>query len=230
MRMPSIILALLVSGCASGGRPPAAVDVATTLDPASFQVASLEQGSVYRIGPSDKLAVRVLQVPELSFDEIFVDAGGFLQMPLVGPIRASGLTANELAAELAAKLGSSFMWNPQVMVTVVEAAAQKVTVDGAVTRPGVYEMQGRTTLLQAVAMAEGATRTAALDSVAVFRRLGDDSAVAVFDLEAIRSGQAIDPVILGDDVVVVDTSRLSARLQDAIQAAPALATFFFYLR
>jgi polysaccharide export outer membrane protein len=230
MRLPFIAFALILTGCASGARQPAESTVATTVDPASFRLASTEQATAYRIGPSDKLAIRVLQVPDLSFDEIFVDAAGYLQMPLVGALKASGLTPEALADAIAAKLAANYMRDPQVMVSVSEAAGQKVTIDGAVTKPGVYEMQGRTTLLQAVAMAEGATRVADLRSVAVFRHSGAQPTVAVFDMQAIRGGQAVDPVLLGDDVVVVDTSRLSARTQDLLQALPALSSFFFYTR
>jgi hypothetical protein len=97
-----------------------------------------------------------------------------------------------------------------------------------VTKPGVYKMQGDVSLLQAIAMAEGPTRIADLKSVAVFRTVRDRSMVAVFDLRAIRSGQAADPSVLGDDVIVVDTSQMSARMQDLLQALPALASFFYY--
>lgn len=228
MRVVLIALAFLISGCASGARQPAAAGVAANIDPSSFRAATAEQGSAYRIGPSDKLALRVLQVPDLSFDEIFVDAAGYLQLPLVGSVKASGRTTTELSNEIALKLGETYMRDPQVMITVSEAAAQKITVDGAVTKPGTYEMRGRTTLLQAVAMAEGTTRIADLRSIAVFRSSGDQPSVAVFDLQAIRSGQAVDPVVLGDDVIVVDTSRMSARMQDLLQALPAVASFFYY--
>ena len=112
-------------------------------------------------------------------------------------------------------------------MTVSEAASQKITVDGAVTKPGVYKMNGRTTLMQAVAMAEGPTRVADLESVAVFRTSGGRRMVAVFDLRAIRGGHAQDPVLFGDDVVVVDTSRLNANIRDALQALPGLAVFAY---
>ena len=77
-------------------------------------------------------------------------------------------------------------------------------------------------------MAKGATRVADLESVAVFRTVEGRRMVAVFDLAAIRGGLAADPVLQGDDVVVVDTSRLSAVLRDVLAAAPAFASFFYY--
>lgn len=228
MRSRLIILAAVcLSACASSGRQHAAPGVAATVDPATLQggrgVATT--GEAYQIGPADKLAVRVFQVDDLSFDEIFVDASGYLQLPLLGAVRAAGLTPAELSRDIETRLGERYLRNPQVVVTVSAAASQKVTVDGAVTRPGVYEMRGRTTLMQAVAMAEGPTNIANLDSVAVFRTLEGRRMVAVFDLGRIRGGQDPDPVLMGDDVVVVDTSRLSANIREVLQALPGLAVF-----
>jgi polysaccharide export outer membrane protein len=113
-------------------------------------------------------------------------------------------------------------------VTVTEAASQKITVDGAVTKPGVYEMRGSTTLLQAVAMAEGPTRVADLTKVAVFRTIDGRRAVALFDLEAIRQGRADDPQVLGDDIVVVDTSRVNSVMREVLAALPGLAVFGYF--
>jgi polysaccharide export outer membrane protein len=129
--------------------------------------------------------------------------------------------------ELERRLGERYLRNPRVSVSVSEAASQKITVDGAVMKPGVYVMRGRTTLLQAVAMAEGGTRIADLRKVAIFRSTGARPMVAVFDLAAIRRGEAADPIVLGDDVVVVDTSRLSARYRDIIEILPGLGIFAY---
>ena len=115
-------------------------------------------------------------------------------------------------------------------VRVAEAGSQKITVDGAVTEPGVYETKGQTTLLQAVAMAKGATKVADLESVAVFRNVEGRRMVAVFNMTAIRDGYALDPVLQGDDVVIVDTSRLSVAMQTVIASLPALASFAYVFR
>jgi len=108
---------------------------------------------------------------------------------------------------------------------VTEAASQKITVDGAVTNPGVYEMRGSTSLLQAVAMAQGPSSSADLSKVAVFRTVDGQRSVALFDLGAIRQGRSPDPEVLGDDVIVVDASRLNSALKEILGALPALAIF-----
>ena len=221
--------ALTLAGCAARG--PAAFESAGTIDPQQFMVASANADvSGYRIGASDKLSLTVFQVEDLSFEEIFVDASGKLQLPLLGSVQAAGLTPAELSADLERRLGERYLRNPRVSVSVSEAASQKITVDGAVMKPGVYVMRGRTTLLQAVAMAEGGTRIADMKRVAIFRSTDGGPMVAVFDLAEIRRGRAVDPAVLGDDVVVVDTSRLTARYRDFIELLPGLGTFAYALR
>ncbi len=226
MRMISaaVVACLTLTACASDGDQRAgSTDFMPTPEAPG---ATVDQ--TYRIGPSDLLRLTVFQVESLSFDEIRVDAGGELHLPVIGAITAQGLTATELAQDIERRLGERYLRNPSVSVTVMEAASQKITVDGAVTKAGVYTMRGRTTLMQAIAMAEGPTRTANLRSVAVFRVEGDQRSVAVFDLGAIRAGGAADPVLLGDDVIVVDTSRLNAAMRDIIAALPAFGVFGYY--
>lgn len=217
----------LMAACSSGGgRDANLVTAARTVDPGQLMSSTgAEAAGDYRIGGTDLLSIRVLGVEELSFDEIRVDAAGNIQIPLIGVVQAAGYTPGELSTDLARRLSERYLRNPQVTVTVKEAASQKVTIDGAVTQPGVYEMRGRTTLLQAVAMARGPLREANVEQVAIFREVNGQRMVAVFDLRAIREGRAEDPAILGDDVIVVDVSRLSAFAQDAIRALPALSVF-----
>lgn len=182
----------------------------------------------YRIGVGDKLEIRVFQVEALSFEEMVVDASGNIQLPLIGAVRGAGRTAGEMSSDISQRLSERYLRDPQVTVIVKEAASQKITVDGAVTKPGVYEMRGSTTLLQAVAMAEGPSRVADMSKVAVFRTIDGRRSVALFDLSAIRQGRAEDPQVLGDDVIVVDTSRLNSTLREIVSALPAFAAFAYF--
>lgn len=219
-----ILTACLLSAC---GGPRMDMAVMTAAQPVDLQITNISSAPQpeYTIGVGDKLSVRVFQVPDLSFDQLVVDTSGDIQMPLIGAVRATGQTAGQLSTQIAERLSAQYLRNPQVTVTVTEAASQKITVDGAVTKPGVYEMRGSTSLLQAVAMAEGPTAVADLTQVAVFRTISGQRSVALFDLQAIRQGRAEDPAVLGDDVIVVDTSRTSAAMRGIISAIPALAIF-----
>lgn len=224
-RSISLVLAsIALASCGGTSRTADSMTAAVS----SSAIGAAPAGEVaadYRIGPLDELSVTVFQIEDLSSEKLIVGATGLIEMPLIGTVQAAGRTPNELAQDIQGLLGANYLQNPRVTVTVTEAASQKVTVDGAVTEPGVFQMKGRTTLLQAVAMAKGATRVADLSSVAVFRQEGGQRLVAVFDLAAIRDGQAQDPVLQGDDVVVVDTSQTSVVMREVIAALPGLAIF-----
>ena len=218
------LTAVILSACGGGPRMDTSnMTAARPIDAAIF--SPIGQAQEYRIGAGDKLNVRVFQVADLSFEELVVDTSGEIQMPLIGVIRAAERTPSQLSSDISARLSAQYLRNPQVTVTVVEAASQKITVDGAVTKPGVYEMRGTTSLLQAVAMAEGPTRVADLSKVAVFRTIDGQRSVALFDLAAIRQGRGDDPAVYGDDIIVVDTSRLSVVMREVITALPGLAIF-----
>lgn len=238
MTMIAVALAagLALAACAQGQvrRDPALVSAAQLVDVDALQSPSGGFGNGdYRIGATDTLSVIVFQVPDLTFtgpNALRVDAAGNIAMPLIGVVPAAGLTSQELSASIASRLGQRYLRNPHVTVAIDEAASQKVTVDGSVNKPGVYLMRGRTTLLQAVAMAEGPTQIADTRSVAVFRAAPEGRMVALFDLGAIRAGQADDPVLQGDDVVVVDVSRLNAAFRDIVAILPGLGAFVYYIR
>lgn len=216
--LATLIAILGLNGCATSAplaaTPPTPVRSAVS--------APIED---YRIGPLDKLAITVFQVEELTIKEAQVDAAGRLSLPLIGIVDAAGKTTGELSKEITAKLAAGYLQSPQVSVMVSEAASQKVTVDGAVTEPGVFELRGRTTLIQAVAMAKGPARNANLKRVAVFRDINGQRTAAVFDLQAIRSGAAVDPEIQGNDVIVVDSSALKSAWREVVGALPAFGIF-----
>lgn len=225
-RTSLLVLSLSAGLLAACGGPRMDINAMTSAHAVEFgSLAETALQEQYRIGPGDELNVRVFQVADLSFDKIKVDTSGDLQMPLIGAVRAAGLTPEELSADIAGRLSSQYLRNPQVTVTINEAASQKITVDGAVTKPGVYTMRGSTSLLQAVAMAEGPSRIADLSKVAVFRTINGQRSVALFDLQAIRQGRMDDPRVLGEDIIVVDTSQTSVIMREIVGALPALSVF-----
>jgi polysaccharide export outer membrane protein len=160
----------------------------------------------YHIGPSDLLEISVFQVPELS-RTVRVNARGALSLPLIGQIQAGGLTGQQLEALIAQKLQETYLQNPQVSVFIKEFVSQRVTVSGSVNRAGVFPISGRTTLMQAIAMAGGLEKFADENDIKVFRE-GQNGVREVlnYDLEPIRKGEAEDPPLHTSDVVVVARS------------------------
>jgi len=182
----------------------------------------------YRIGPQDRLDVVVFQVTDLS-KTVRVDSGGTILLPLIGEMTASGRTTKQLSDDLAAELGKKYMNDPLVTVTVTESASQRVTVDGAVIQPGIYPISGETTLMQAVTLAHGPAELADLHQVAIFRTTGAQRTSAMFDLAAIRAGEAADPRVLANDIVVVETAGGRKFLRGLRQMAlPFLQLLLFF--
>lgn len=219
-------LALAVASATACASPSVAPGSAQSVFAPTTGLPQQAVSEDYRIGPLDKLNITVFQVKDLTLEKIQVDGSGRIFLPLIGSIVATGKTTQELSAEIAGRLRGQYLQSPQVAVWVAEAISQKVTVDGSVVEPGVYAMSGPTTLLQAVAMAKGPDpKYANLSRVAVFRTINGQRNAAVFDLKAIRAGRAPDPVILGNDVVVVEGSTAKGVFRELLAALPGLAIF-----
>jgi polysaccharide export outer membrane protein len=211
--------ALSLAGCASGrgGTVPYEPQGFVAPDVQAEPVATAAQP----IGALDTLNISVFQVESLT-GEFKVDANGKIDYPLLGAVQAQGRTTEELRQNLATGLSQKYLQSPNVQVAIKERAEQKVTVDGAVQQPGVYVVKGPTTLIQAVAMARGTTQDANPSRVYVFRTIRGERLAGAFDLKMIRRGQASDPVVYGNDIVVVDGSKSRQMFRDLIQAIPVL--------
>jgi polysaccharide export outer membrane protein len=161
----------------------------------------------YRIGPSDLLEISVFQVPDLS-RTVRVNTNGGISLPLIGQVQAGGLTGQQLESLVAQKLQENYLQNPQVSVFIKEFVSQRVTVGGSVNKSGVFPISGKTTLMQAIAMAGGLEKFADESDIRIFRSLADGSRqVLAYDLEPIRTGEAADPPVLTSDVIVVGKSE-----------------------
>jgi len=180
-------------------------------------------GNSYRIGPFDVLDISVFQVPELTKSVQVADTGT-INLPLVGEVRVAGKTPNEVERALTAKLGAEYLQNPQVTVFVKEYNSQSVTVSGAVKKPGVYSLKGKTSLLQAVAMA-GDFDEGSDSSVLVLRQTDGKRMAARFDVSAIQRGQAEDPTLQGGDQIVAGTSAIKKGFNTILRALPLVGSF-----
>jgi polysaccharide biosynthesis/export protein len=170
----------------------------------------------YRIGPEDLLEIQVFGVDQLS-RTVRVNSRGFISLPLIGPIEVAGMTAQEAEASIAAKLGANYLQDPQVSLFIKEFTSQRITIEGAVNKPGIYPLRGQTTLLQSLALAGGQASLSDMSEVMLFRTdvNGKRSAVA-YDVERIRSGELDDPAVVNEDLIVIKRSRGRTFLKDSI--------------
>jgi polysaccharide export outer membrane protein len=182
-------------------------------------------GNDYMIGIQDTLDIDVFQVPDLS-RAVTVDSSGMITYPLLGQLQASGMTPNQLATVISTELNKRYVKNPLVTVSVKDAGSQKVTVDGSVTQPGVYQIGPQTTLVQAVALAKGPAEIADVHRVALIRNGPEGRTTAIFDLQKIRDGKAVDPLVRANDTIVVDESGTKSFFHDLGNVVP----IFSFLR
>jgi polysaccharide export outer membrane protein len=224
----ALAASLLIAGCV-----PSNVGPATLRGPEAYAAMPAEQASAglqdYIIGPLDTLNVTVFQEPDLSIQGLVVDASGGVSLPLIGRIEAVGHSATDLSRLIESRFAAGhFLRRPQVTVVVATSVSQRVTVQGQVGLPGIYPLRGPTTLLGAIALAQGETRTAKTSEVVVIRFANGRRMAAVFDLRKIRRGEEGDPAILGNDIVIVGYDNAYGLYHDLLQSIPLIALFRYF--
>jgi len=232
-----------VAGCATGPQsasqtlvsasPPAVASAGApqaSLAPGGGAVASSTPTSItavkglptstglatgHHISPGDVLKVDVFQAEELSSEERVNDSGAIV-MPLIGPVQVAGLTTDAAERTIEAALAKDYMQDPQVDIFVSEFANMKISVGGEVKEPGVFPLNGQTTLLQAIALAGGTTDVAKQNEVIVFRQ-GPDAQVNAYlvDLKEIQNGSLSDPILVSNDKILVPKSGTKTVLREA---------------
>lgn len=189
-----------------GGGEPAVVNLAM---PAAI-------GLDYRIAPNDLIEMEVFGVSELK-RTVRVNAVGAIALPLIGTLQVAGLTPADAEALIAIKYGQKYLQDPQVSLFIKEFTTQRITVDGAVVKPGIFPLTGQITLLRALALAGGGGPMADMEQVMLFR-IGADgqNRAEKFDAMKIRKGESPDPPLQGDDIIVVNRDSKRTALRDSL--------------
>jgi polysaccharide export outer membrane protein len=208
-------LLTLAALCAAAAAP----SLARAPDPVPAAAAPVQD---YRIGAYDVIEIEVFEINDLH-REVQVDGSGRILMPLIGAVQAQGRTTDQLSDDLRQRLEARYIKSARVSVQVKQAQSERVTVDGAVAAPGVYPLGGRTTLMQAVAMARGPDgANANMHKVSLFHAVASQWTRTEYDLTKIRSGQVDDPVVEGRDVIIVAGSHRQQILHDLGTILPSI--------
>ncbi len=158
----------------------------------------------YRIGPKDLLEISVFGADELS-RTVRVSEDGKVTLPLLGEVLVDGLTKSEVEKKLGQLLGEKYVQNPQVTVFIREYQSKRVSVLGAVEKPGPYQLLGRQTLMQIISEAGGLTRDAG-NEIVVIRQLSDGLStslrISIDDLFLKGDAKLNVPMEAGDIVTV----------------------------
>ncbi len=142
---------------------------------AAAPLAAQETGTEYRIGPKDLLEISVLGVPEINKLVVRVSEQSRITLPLLGEVEVGDLTKFEVEKKLAALAGEKVVVNPQVTVHIVEYMSRRVSVIGAVEKPGPFELVGRQTVLAALSQAGGLTRDSGEEIIVIRQLPGGES-------------------------------------------------------
>lgn len=157
---------LMFSACAEKGEGP-------ILSSGDRYVATTDVVSDYRLGVGDKVKLTVFNEPNLA-GEFWVNPDGFVSLPLIGNVKASGRQVAEIAADATRMFGDGYLRDPKVSMEVT--VFRPFYILGEVTQPGQYPFANGMTALNAVATAKGFTPRANRDVVRI-RRQGEASEV-----------------------------------------------------
>ncbi len=184
----------------------------------SFASLSDPESKSYKIGPRDVLEVTVFKAPELS-KTVQVSEAGTINFPLIGELEAAGKSAREVEQEMTRRLGSKYLQNPQLSVLVKDYFSQRITMEGAVKKPGVYPIAGGLSLLQAMAQAGGFDESAS-QTVVLFRQVNGKRMAGRYDVSRIREGEDEDVQLQAGDVIIVPTSNLKEGMNAVMKLLP----------
>jgi polysaccharide export outer membrane protein len=169
--------------------------------------AAAEQAKGYILQPGDSVEVSVWQDQRLN-RTIVVAPDGMISFPLVGHLRAAGMTVQALESLLSKQLRKNYTTDPQVTVTlaeVIEGTGSQVFITGEVNRPGTYSIKTGTSVMQAIAMSGGLGRFAAKSRIQIHRKVAGSEHVLLFNYSDFESGKNLgDNIALqpGDVIVV----------------------------
>jgi polysaccharide export outer membrane protein len=152
----------------------------------------------YVLGPDDLIEISVYQVDELN-RTVRVSSSGFINLPLAGMIKVSGLTAPELENEISKRL-QKYLQEPIVSIFIKEYRSQSITVLGAVVKPQVYVVTRQNFLIDIISISGGLTKDAG--DICYVRRGNETIIVNIKDLLIGGDMKLNIPVFSGDIIHV----------------------------
>ena len=157
----------------------------------------------YVIGANDLLEIAVYGEDSLT-QEVQVNTDGHISYPLLGRIKAAGLSVARLEDYIRGALAKDYIRNPQVKVLVREFS--NVFVFGQVKEPGPYFFKGGMTVLQAITTAGGFTKIANPRKVRIVRVHDGEREIIPVNVNDITKGENEDFILQPGDTVVVPES------------------------
>ena len=161
------------------------------------------QAAAYKINAGDILNISVWKEEGLDRD-VLVRPGGGISFPLVGDIKAEGMTIEQLRLEVTSRL-SKYIPDPVVTVSLMQVQGNRAYVIGHVNKPGEFMLARPTDVMQALSMAGGVNSFASLNDIIILRRNGQTQVSIPFRYKDVAKGKGLEQNIIlqSGDVVVV---------------------------
>lgn len=170
----------------------------------SFLPAQQQYIAEYKIGPKDLIEISVFGVEDLS-RTVRVSEDGKITFQPLGEVEVQGLTKSEIEKRLSALLSEKYLQNPQVTVFIKEYKSKKVSVLGAILKPGPYELLGNRTLLDIISEAGGLTGLHG-DKIVIIRQNPDGTSISlgipIEDL-TVKGDTSLNIPLMPDDIINV---------------------------
>jgi polysaccharide biosynthesis/export protein len=207
----------------------------------SNSASSAVRQDQYRIGPRDVLSIRVSAgraVPELSMETVEVDECGRIPVPSVqheeqNEIQAAGHTRTELSETLR-ELFKKYKRNPQVVVTVKEYNSQPVAINGAVAKPGQFQLRRAVRLIELVQFYAGGPTERAGGRIQIARlpafnlcenTVGSPGSIEflVFNLrETLSAVEQANPYLLPGDIITLPEAKEAYVVGNVLRPGPVI--------
>ena len=214
--MAAVAASIALSGCVTdksvGLAPGIEVTDLTTLPTPRTE-------AYYGLRPLETLEITVRQDESLNGTYV-VDTEGNIEFPYLGVISAVGLLPGQLANRIEAALDPLYVIDPDVTVRSTLERRASISIGGQVANSGSLSALEASTLLRAVNLAGGTTDYAQLDDVLVFRTVGSERYIGVYNIGAIQRGNYPDPALYPDDIVMVGDSAAKRRLERILGLIP----------
>ncbi len=189
--LATTLLSICLNTAAAAAEKQAGADVSTV------------GSNVYTIGPGDVLDISVWKEAALT-KKVIVTPDGNISFPLVGEIRAKGLTVNQVKKELESRI-KRYVPHPNLSVAVLNVNSLHIYVIGKVNNPGRYELNTYLNVLQALAMAGGLNSFAKKNKIKIFRETEGGTRIFQFKYGDVTDGKRFDQnirLVRGDIIVV----------------------------
>ena len=173
------------------------------------QPALVARDQPYRLHPSDVVEIEYVFTPEYN-QTATIAPDGMVNLKLIGPIRIAGMSVQQATAAITVK-ASVPLNAPELTVTLKDYVKPHFTVYGEVSRPGTYELHGKVTVLQAIAVSGGLKESSKQSKVLLIRQVNDDLAqVKVISTKSMSSVKGVneDFALEPDDMLIVPKNVL----------------------